>query len=127
MNLDDVFKINSASYAATAAGKINWGYGAPSGSTNGATLTVNAKYIEIGDGDVINPSNGIGGTSGAGDATMTFNADQIDLIGFISTADIGQTNFFSTGEIRLLPEQIAPGGGGNQSGWGSLYQRKRGI
>lgn len=111
LNLNDIFAIDSASYFGAKAGNINWGYGGPSGSTNGASLTVNAKYVRIGDSDVVNPSYGIGGTSGPGDATMTFNADQIDLIGFISTAYIGQTNFFSTGEIRLLPEQEAPSGG----------------
>ena len=36
------------------------------------------------------------------------NAEQIDLAGFISLRFIGQANFISQGDIRLLPAPYAP-------------------
>jgi filamentous hemagglutinin family protein len=114
LNLNDIFQVNSFTYTAAKAGNINWQYGGPVGSTNGASLTVNAKYIQIGD-DNVSSTNLPFFPSPAGyleDGTMTLNADQIDIAGYAFTQNIGQTNFFSTGEIRLLPAQYAPGTGG---------------
>jgi filamentous hemagglutinin family protein len=74
----------------------------------GTALTVNAPYIAI------NGTNGSGngfpqvspGATGFSDATLTFNADQIDLSAVSQLEQISQATFNSSGDIRLLPAQV---------------------
>ena len=40
------------------------------------------------------------------DATLSLNAAQLDLSAFITLGNIGQANFNSSGDIRLLPAQF---------------------
>jgi filamentous hemagglutinin family protein len=75
----------------------------------GTALTVNAPYIAI------NGTNGSGsgfpqispdGLTNFSDATLTFNADQIDLSAVSQLLQISQATFNSSGDIRLLPAQV---------------------
>jgi filamentous hemagglutinin family protein len=75
-------------------------------TTDGASLTVNAPYIAI-NGASSNSSalpNLV--TPSVADATMTLNADQIDLSAFFNLQNIGQATFNSRGDIRFLPAQF---------------------
>jgi filamentous hemagglutinin family protein len=124
LTIDGSFTVSSLYYTAANAGNINWTSTAtgpilPSNNgvatTDGASLTVNAQYIEI-SGPNITSSGAASGliptpAPNPTDATMTFNAGEIDIAGIMLTRYVGQTNFFSTGDIRLLPAQFLPSNG----------------
>jgi filamentous hemagglutinin family protein len=118
LNLSNSVIFNTS--AITAVNAANYGnsnnINAP---LSGTALTVNAPYIAI------NGTNGSGSgfpslfpnSSNFSDATLTFNAGQIDLSAVSQLEQISQATFNSSGDIRLLPAQvIVP----NQPLFGSL-------
>jgi filamentous hemagglutinin family protein len=83
--------------------------------TGNASLTVTAPYISLTGANTNSSRPGglpdIAQPTSRSNATLTLNADQIDLSGFIALNNIGQANFNSSGDIRLLPATVAPPGG----------------
>jgi filamentous hemagglutinin family protein len=114
LSLRNSVVINAAGIIAADRGDFNWGFSGPFNmpvvggvpTTNGASLTINAPYIAI---------NGTSGSNGnlpqlngasIADASLTLNADQIDLSAFFNLQNIAQATFNSNGDIRLLPAQF---------------------
>ncbi|WP_454619527.1 filamentous haemagglutinin family protein [Bradyrhizobium cenepequi] len=67
-------------------------------TTKGASLTVTAPYVLFNGTNALLPPL-------SADAVVTFNADQIDITGWTTLANIGRATFNSRGDIRLLPLQ----------------------
>jgi filamentous hemagglutinin family protein len=109
LTLANSFITNTGGFFATSPGNLST---ATASITNGASLSVSAPYIAV-NGLPIG-SNGLpqtNSTPGTGDATLTLSANEIDLSGFLVLQSIGQANFISTGDIRLLPAATAPAAG----------------
>ncbi len=115
LTLGNSVAFDVARISASKEGVLNIEFGGPgyapgdAHATGGASLTVNAPYIAL---------NGISSSSGGGpsitqepsaDGVLTLNASQIDISAYSNLQGIGQANFNSTGDIRLLPAQFIAG------------------
>jgi filamentous hemagglutinin family protein len=112
LTLSNSVIIDTDGIVASKAGVFNFGFNAPSfptgqlNPTGGASLTVNAPYIALN-------GQSQGGVLlrdlPAADASLTFNAQQIDVSAYTYLQNIGLATFNATGDIRLLPAQIIGG------------------
>jgi filamentous hemagglutinin family protein len=118
LTLGGSFVINATGISASNKGNFAFGFNGTNNlpivngmaSTNGASLSVTAPYIAV--NGVSSSGNSLPALAGlaSADATLTFNAEQIDLSAFMTLQEIGQATFNSRGDIRLLPAQFLPAG-----------------
>jgi len=107
VNAGAVIAANQGNYGGGFNGPNNIGGGTQHPTTYGASLSVSAPYIAV-NGLSVPTGNSVRPTA---DGTLTLSADQLDLSGSIYLQYIGQANFISSGDIRLLPGQSAPSKG----------------
>ncbi len=118
LTLRNSIVINTLGITAGNRGNFIWGGQGPSNlpigtggqsTTNNASLSATAPYIAI-NGVSFNSGSGalpsLSGHTAFSDATLTLNADQIDLSAVFYLQNISQATFNSRGDIRLLPAQF---------------------